>query len=94
MVELGLLKEARELYERGMRTAAIGYKELFDYFEGLSSFPEAIEIVKRKSRNYAKRQLTWLRNSEITADAAVIEWADNPDVQLFMEKTYGKRVSV
>ncbi|MDR0936087.1 MAG: tRNA (adenosine(37)-N6)-dimethylallyltransferase MiaA [Oscillospiraceae bacterium] len=94
MVELGLLDEARELYGRGVRTAAIGYKELFDYFEGLSSFNEAIEIVRRKSRNYAKRQLTWLRHSPLAGSAELIEWVEKPDVQQFMERVYGKRVSV
>lgn len=91
MVELGLTEEARELYSAGVRTAAIGYKELFDYFEGLSSFNEAIAIIKRKSRNYAKRQLTWLRNSAIAKDAQYVEWTDKPSVSQFLGEIQWKQ---
>jgi tRNA dimethylallyltransferase len=42
----------------------VGYRELFDYFDGRCSLEEAIDLVKRNSRRYAKRQLTWFRRDE------------------------------
>lgn len=66
MMEQGLLEEARSLYDAGIRDTqavkAIGYKELFAYFEDRSTLPEAIEAIKQNSRRYAKRQLTYFRN--------------------------------
>lgn len=64
MFASGLLEEAERV--RGMhpgRTAsqAIGYKELFRYFDGLCTLDEAREDIARETRRYAKRQLTWLR---------------------------------
>ena len=66
MMEQGLLEEVRALRERGFsRTAcqAIGYKELFGFLEGNMTLPEAVELVKRSTRRYAKRQLTWFRRN-------------------------------
>lgn len=71
MMEMGLLREAEELLKMGIpkeSTAmqAIGYKELVGYFDGKISLDEAVETIKRESRRYAKRQITWLRrNSDI-----------------------------
>ena len=69
MMEMGLEEEARRIYNRDLgQTAkqAIGYKELFSYFEGRCSLPEAVSAVKQESRRYAKRQLTWFkRNPQI-----------------------------
>ena len=66
MVEEGLVNEAKAVYELGMRSKAvmtpIGPKELFDYFDGKITLDEAIELIKSKSRKYAKRQYTWFRN--------------------------------
>ena len=68
MLELGLEEEVRNLYESGKLTGtaaqAIGYKEMLDYIRGTISKEEAVELIKRKSRNYAKRQLTWFKNDE------------------------------
>ena len=68
MAQAGLLEEVRALAERGLtRTAtalqAIGYKELFGVLEGTASLEEALAEVKLRSRQYAKRQLTWLRRN-------------------------------
>jgi tRNA dimethylallyltransferase len=61
MIDAGLEKEARELYRfkdlNALKT--VGYRELFDYFEGKTSLDEAIDLIKRNTRRYAKRQLTW-----------------------------------
>ncbi len=66
MISAGLLDEAKSVYGRCGRTAsqAIGYKELFSHFDGEISLSEAVELIKRGSRNYAKRQLTWFRRDE------------------------------
>ena len=67
MVENGLVEESKLIWnESGLRTAAgaIGYKELIPYFEGQMPLDECIGIVKRETRRYAKRQLTWFRRNE------------------------------
>ena len=63
MFEAGLVDEAKYIYDNYDRSkiAAIGYPQLFEYFDGLVSLEEAKENVKRFSRNYAKRQQTWFR---------------------------------
>ena len=68
MVEEGLLEEVRSLLESGLpRNAtalqAIGYKEFLRVLDGTATEAEAIEEVKLRSRQYAKRQLTWLRRN-------------------------------
>ena len=52
---------------------AIGYKELYDYFDGLITQEEAIEQLKQNSRRYAKRQFTWFRNKTNTTWFDVFE---------------------
>ena len=62
MLENGLLEEARYIHETFPNNKAIGYKELFDYFDGKSNLKEAVDLLKRRTRNYAKRQITWFKN--------------------------------
>ena len=66
MINNGLLEEAKNIYDTNIRTKAvltpIGYKELFDYFDGNKSLEECIELIKLRSRRYAKRQYTWFNN--------------------------------
>ncbi len=66
MMHLGLLEEARQLfpYKQFNALQTVGYQEFFDYFKGNISSEEAIELVKRNSRRYAKRQMTWFRKDE------------------------------
>lgn len=64
MLEKGLLDEARRMFESGSGSTAvqaIGHKEFFPYFKGEITLNEAIENLKRETRRYAKRQLTWFR---------------------------------
>lgn len=65
MMADGLLKEAQLMYQLGLRNAqamqAIGYKEFIPYFDGEISLEDAVERLKKNSRHYAKRQLTWFR---------------------------------
>ena len=62
----GLENEAKKIYNTNIRSKAvmtpIGYKELFEYFDNNISKEEAIELIKKRSRNYAKRQYTWFNN--------------------------------
>jgi tRNA dimethylallyltransferase len=69
MVEEGLEAEARAMYPKRHLNAlqTVGYRELFEYFDGNCTFEEAVELVKRNSRRYAKRQLTWFRRDTNTA---------------------------
>ena len=85
MLADGLEAEARALYPYRALNAlqTVGYREFFDYFEGRTSYEEAVALIKRNSRRYAKRQLTWFRRDpEIrwfrpTDDAAMIEYIDS-----------------
>ena len=66
MMESGLIDEVKKLLEMGytkdmISMQGIGYKEIIKYLDGEYSLDEAIEIIKRDSRRYAKRQLTWFR---------------------------------
>ena len=66
MLAQGLVDEARRLYPYRRRNAlnTVGYKELFDYFDGKCSLDEAVEQIKLNTRHYAKRQMTWLRKDQ------------------------------
>lgn len=70
MIEQGLIEEVAALYHNKIsKTAqsAIGYKELFAYFNNEVSLPDAIDNIKKNTRHYAKRQMTWFRNkSDVT----------------------------
>ena len=63
MVEDGLIEEVKSLYDRNIRSKSImtgiGYKELYEYFDGNVSLEEALDLIKQRSRKYAKRQYTW-----------------------------------
>ena len=66
MVDDGLIDEVKSLYDKNIRSKAImtgiGYKELYDYFDSKISLEEAIDLIKKRSRHYAKRQYTWFNN--------------------------------
>ena len=66
MIDEGLEMEAKGLYPlRGYNALnTVGYKEFFDYFENKHSREEAIELIKRNTRRYARRQLTWFRRDK------------------------------
>ena len=87
MVEEGLEAEARSMYPKRHLNAlqTVGYRELFEYFDGNCTFEEAVELVKRNSRRYAKRQLTWFRRDENTA------WFHPNDLEAILEYISSKR---
>lgn len=66
MIENGLLKEVKYYYDKNIKTKplinGIGYKELYNYFDGLCTKKEAVEKIKQNSRHYAKRQYTFLNH--------------------------------
>ena len=66
MIQNGLLEEVKSLYDRNIRSKAIltgiGYKELYEYFDGKISIDNTIKLIKQRSRHYAKRQYTWFNN--------------------------------
>lgn len=66
MLKTGLLEEAKYIYDTNIRNKAvltpIGYKELFPYFENKETLENCIELIKKNSRHYAKRQYTWFNN--------------------------------
>ena len=90
MMERGLLSEVEALLSRGVSRAAtcfraIGYKELLGDLDGRCTLEEAVEEVKLRSRQYAKRQLTWLRRNP---DIRWIVWEKERDfAKAFQEAT-------
>lgn len=66
MVNDGLIDEVKSFYDNGIRSrillSAIGYKELYKYFDGEITLDEAIDLIKRNSRRYAKRQYTFFNH--------------------------------
>ena len=68
MLENGLLEECKSFFGKfdvdKTAVQAIGYKEMFPYLEGKLSLDEAVDNLKKATRNYAKRQLTWFRKDE------------------------------
>lgn len=73
MMEKGLMEEVRALlpYKNLNALNTVGYKELFAFFEGKSTFDNAVEEIKMNTRRFAKRQLTWFRKEE------GIKWFEN-----------------
>ncbi len=80
MINGGLLKEAQNLYPHKNLNAlqTVGYRELFDFFDGKTSLDFAIEEIKKNTRRFAKRQLTWFKR--------------NPDVLWFDYQTPVKEI--
>ena len=66
MIEEGLVEEARKLYPKRHLNSlnTVGYKELFEYFDGNCTLDFAIEKIKQHSRNYARKQMTWFKKDK------------------------------
>lgn len=78
MLDAGLLDEVRNLLQKGctrdmVAMQGLGYKEIIDYLEGKCTLEEAIYILKRDTRHFAKRQLTWFRREK------EVIWLNKPD---------------
>lgn len=78
MIQNGLVEEARNLtsYRHANALNTLGYKEIFNYFDGIWSLEEAIERIKGNTRRYARKQLTWFKRD------ATMRWFHPNDVEL------------
>lgn len=88
MMSEGLLEEAKSLYPNKHLNAlqTVGYRELFDYFDGITTLDFALEEIKKNTRRFAKRQLTWFKRTEY------VEWfdylANRNEMIDFIERNY------
>lgn len=75
MINNGLVEEAKDLRKHRSLNAlqTVGYRELFDYFDGTITLKRAIELIKQNTRHYAKRQMTWFKKD------SQIMWVDVVD---------------
>ena len=83
MIEAGLVEEAKGLipYRNFNALQTVGYAEIFDYIEGKTLLKDAIELIKKNTRQYAKRQMTWFKKDKD------ISWVDGSAVDLsFLSK--------
>ena len=83
MIELGLVDEVKNLLAEGLEKnsqslKAIGYKEVIAYLDGKMNFDEMVDLIKKNSRHYAKRQLTWFRRDDR------IKWFDRESDTLLL----------
>jgi tRNA dimethylallyltransferase len=80
MIHDGLFDEAKQFYPLRHLNAlqTVGYREIFDYIDGLYDYEETVRLLKRNSRRYAKRQLTWfLRDNEVSwfqHELEILQW--------------------
>ena len=81
MIAKGLVTEAKKVYnkykEKLYKISSIGYKELFMHFDGKITLDEAIEEIKKESRRYAKRQMTWFRKEKDYIICNLSEMSEN-----------------
>src|SRR5690606_32798475 len=93
MIADGLFEEARRLYPLRDHNAlqTVGYQEVFGYMDKAYDLDECVRLLKRNSRRYAKRQLTWFKKDqefrwfhpdEVEAIIRHIEMKTNPDTSL------------
>lgn len=93
MIERGLVEEVANLQKTGCHSGMVamqglGYKEIFDYLNGKSTLDEAVYIIKRETRHFAKRQLTWFRRERD------VIWIDKSLYQYDEEKILEKMLCV
>ena len=81
MVKAGLVEETKKLFQyRNLNSLnTVGYKELFDHFDGKTNLAESIELIKRNTRRYAKRQITWFQKDKN------IHWFKPSDIDKILE---------
>ncbi len=93
MMRTGLIDEIKQLLRRKYSwelpsMSGIGYRQFKDYFDGKYSLSDAIERLKRDTRRYAKRQLTWFKRDQRIQWCQTYEQAEH-HVATFLDKTYG-----
>lgn len=94
MMQSGLANEVCQLLEKGytpdlVSMQGVGYKELLSYFEGKETLEEAVETIKKNTRHFAKRQLTWFRKEEdvIWVDKPAFDYDDDKILNFIYEHT-------
>jgi tRNA dimethylallyltransferase len=99
MIEQGLLEEVQKLKDMGyhkkmVSMQGLGYKEILDYLEGAYSLEEAIYIIKRETRHFAKRQLTWFRRERQVCwiDKSVYHHDDDKILDAMMDILHNKEI--
>jgi len=85
MIEAGLVEEVRQLlpYKKLNALQTVGYDEIFDYLDGKTSLKDAIELIKKNTRQYAKRQMTWFKKDK------EINWMDARSIDLSTLSKFG-----
>ena len=90
MISKGLIDEARKIYDKYEKSlykiSSIGYKELFLYFDGKITLEEAVDEIKRESRRYAKRQMTWFRKEKNYITYNLSEVSENKIIKDILKK--------
>ena len=88
MIQAGLLEDARELYPLKSNNAlqTVGYQELFSHFDNEITLENAIELIKRNTRRYAKRQLTWFKKDE---EIKWFEAGENHEINKYLNAFIG-----
>lgn len=91
MMRKGLLEEVTRLQKSGLTSShvsmqGIGYKEILSYLDGVLSLEGAVDLVKMRSRNYAKRQLTWFRNEKYAEELSKDQYSDEEIIEI-LEKS-------
>ena len=86
MIEQGLIQEVEQLLKKydEFPTAmqGLGYKEVLEYLQGITTREEMIEKLKMETRRYAKRQITWFKKNKQTI------WIEPMDLQKILDETY------
>lgn len=93
MLEQGLVEEVQQLAAKGctrdmVSMQGLGYKEILNYLDGRCSFEEAVYLIKRDTRHFAKRQLTWFRREKD------VIWLDKPQYDYEDDRILGKILDV
>ena len=92
MMEQGLLEEVTRLYKMGISRDStamqgIGSKQLYDFLEGEYDLDEAVRLIKRDTRHFAKRQLTWFRREKGIHWVDLDRFADRKALWDYMQET-------
>lgn len=93
MLSMGLIEEIRTLMSQGLTKdfvsmKGIGYKEFISYLEDEISLEEATDLVKMRSRNYAKRQLTWFRNHDFAQELNKDQLTDDEILEILEKNVF------
>lgn len=101
MLEKGLVNEVKALKEMGMKRdmvsmQGLGYKEILDYLDGKCTLEDAVFLIKRDTRHFAKRQLTWFRRERevIWVNKDEFDYDDDRILEFILEKIREKKITI